>query len=145
MQDITDEDPVCEQACSSDSTHTRHHEVRRRLTGGPMQTRCQSIIENPPLTATAYLSMLSMTAQCGGATVATLTIRNLSDQTHRALKERASRHNRSMEAEVRAILEETVHQRRAPLSALLQEIRETTGGFDLELPPRTASRQVELE
>ncbi|MDE2007695.1 MAG: plasmid stabilization protein [Rhodospirillales bacterium] len=34
-----------------------------------------------------------------------VTIRNLSDATHRALKIRAARHNRSTEAEIRAILE----------------------------------------
>jgi plasmid stability protein len=37
--------------------------------------------------------------------VAAVTIRNLSDSAHRALKTRASRHNRSAEAEMRAILE----------------------------------------
>ena len=37
-----------------------------------------------------------------------VTIRNLSDETHRALKVRASQHNRSTEAEIRAILEATV-------------------------------------
>ena len=34
-----------------------------------------------------------------------VTIRNLSDETHRALKIRAAHHNRSTEAEMRAILE----------------------------------------
>jgi plasmid stability protein len=37
-----------------------------------------------------------------------VTIRNLPDATHRALKIRAARHNRSTEAEMRAILEEAV-------------------------------------
>lgn len=35
-----------------------------------------------------------------------VTIRNLSDETHRALKLRAAGHGRSTEAEIRAILEE---------------------------------------
>lgn len=34
-----------------------------------------------------------------------VTIRNLPDETHRALKKRAERHGRSTEAEIRAILE----------------------------------------
>lgn len=38
--------------------------------------------------------------------MAAVTIRNLSDETHRALKLRAARHGRSTEAEMRAILEE---------------------------------------
>lgn len=40
--------------------------------------------------------------------MAAVTIRNLSDETHRALKVRAARHNRSTEAEIRAILEAAV-------------------------------------
>jgi plasmid stability protein len=40
--------------------------------------------------------------------VAAVTIRNLSDETHRALKIRAAQHNRSTEAEIRAILEAAV-------------------------------------
>ena len=36
--------------------------------------------------------------------MAAVTIRNLSDETHRALKVRATPHNRSTEAEIRAIL-----------------------------------------
>ena len=38
--------------------------------------------------------------------MAALTIRNLSEETHRALKVRAARNGRSTEAEVREILEE---------------------------------------
>jgi plasmid stability protein len=40
--------------------------------------------------------------------VAAVTIRNLSDEAHRALKVRAAQHHRSTEAEMRAILEEAV-------------------------------------
>jgi len=38
--------------------------------------------------------------------VPALTIRNLSEETHRALRRRAAEHGRSTEAEVRAILDE---------------------------------------
>ncbi len=38
-----------------------------------------------------------------------ITIRKLSDETHRALKRRAAQHNRSAEAEIRAILEAAVN------------------------------------
>ncbi len=37
-----------------------------------------------------------------------VTIRNLSDEAHRALKVRAAHHGRSTEAEIRDILEEAV-------------------------------------
>ncbi|MDE0196953.1 MAG: hypothetical protein OXK78_02095 [Caldilineaceae bacterium] len=40
--------------------------------------------------------------------MATLTVRNVPDEVHRALRVRAALRGRSTEAEVRAILEETV-------------------------------------
>jgi len=40
--------------------------------------------------------------------MAILTVRNLPDEVHRALRVRAARHGRSTEAEVRAILANTV-------------------------------------
>ena len=40
--------------------------------------------------------------------MAAVTIRNLPEETHRALKVRAAQHNRSTEAEMRAILEDAV-------------------------------------
>jgi antitoxin FitA len=40
--------------------------------------------------------------------MAAVTIRNLSEEVHRALKVRAAQHNRSAEAEMRAILEAAV-------------------------------------
>lgn len=38
--------------------------------------------------------------------MATVTVRNLADEVHRALKVRAAQHGRSTEAEIREILEE---------------------------------------
>jgi plasmid stability protein len=40
--------------------------------------------------------------------MAAVTIRNLSEEAHRALKIRAAQHNRSTEAEIRAILDSAV-------------------------------------
>lgn len=55
--------------------------------------------------------------------MATLTVRNLSDAVHRALRSRAARHGRSMEAEVRAILESEVSPHgRVKLSSLLADM-----------------------
>lgn len=52
--------------------------------------------------------------------MAMLTVRNISDETHRALRARATRHGRSMEAEVREILESAVNpQDRIKLGSLL--------------------------
>lgn len=43
--------------------------------------------------------------------MATLSIRNLPEEVHRALRLRAARHGRSMEAEARQILSEVVRPR----------------------------------
>lgn len=55
--------------------------------------------------------------------MAILTVRNLPDEVHRALRVRAAQHGRSTEAEVREILESTVKpQERVKLGSLLAEI-----------------------
>ena len=55
--------------------------------------------------------------------MAMLTVRNLPDEVHRALRVRAAGHGRSTEAEVRAILEEAVKpQGRLKLGSLLADI-----------------------
>jgi plasmid stability protein len=55
--------------------------------------------------------------------MAMLTVRNLPDEVHRALRALAARHNRSTEAEVRAILEEAVKpEGRLKLGSLLVDI-----------------------
>jgi plasmid stability protein len=57
------------------------------------------------------------------AIMAAVTIRNLSEEAHRALKVRAARHNRSAEAEMRAILEAAVRpEGRLLLGTALSEI-----------------------
>lgn len=59
--------------------------------------------------------------------MATLTVRDLPDDVHRALRVRAAEHGRSTEAEARAILTETVqlpgrHRIGDALAALGQEL-----------------------
>jgi plasmid stability protein len=57
-----------------------------------------------------------------------VTIRNLSDETHRALKVRAAQHNRSTEAEIRAILETTVRpEGRLRLGSVLAQMSRKIG------------------
>ncbi len=59
--------------------------------------------------------------------VAMLTVRNLPDEVHRALRVRAARHGHSMEAEVREILESAVSPGgRVKLGSLLAEIGRQT-------------------
>ena len=60
-----------------------------------------------------------------------LTVRNLSEETHRALRVRAARHGRSTEAEVRTILEETVRPpARLRIGSELHRIAREIGGMD---------------
>ena len=57
-----------------------------------------------------------------------VTIRNLSDEAHRALKLRAAQHNRSAEAEMRAILEAAVRpEGRLRLGTALSEASQELG------------------
>lgn len=80
--------------------------------------------------------------------MATLTIRNLPEETRRALKERAARNDRSMEAEVREILQSVVASQgvnvgRQLLDAMA-EIR-ALGGVELDIPAREAIQPVEFD
>ncbi|KFL31157.1 hypothetical protein JP75_09670 [Devosia riboflavina] len=59
-----------------------------------------------------------------------VTIRNLSEETHRALKVRAAHHGRSTEAEIRDILELAVRPAdRVKLGSLLASIAHEAGGL----------------
>jgi plasmid stability protein len=55
-----------------------------------------------------------------------LTVRNLSDDVYARLKDRARLNHRSLEAEVRAILEERVHPDRRANVELAREIQAQT-------------------
>jgi plasmid stability protein len=67
--------------------------------------------------------------------MANLTVRNLPEEIHRALRTRAARHGRSTEAEIRVILEETVRPpKRLKLGSEIQRLGREVGGIDeLEL------------
>ncbi|WP_431824745.1 FitA-like ribbon-helix-helix domain-containing protein [Burkholderia sp. F1] len=63
-----------------------------------------------------------------------ITVRNLPDEVHRALRIRAAQHGRSTEAEVRDILEKAVQpEGRLKLGTLLAEIGREIGGVDLDI------------
>jgi antitoxin FitA len=76
--------------------------------------------------------------------MAVVTVRNLSEEVHRALRMRAAQHGRSTEAEIRAILEDAVRpEGRVKIGSALAAFRNRFGGVDLnvardESPPRTA-------
>ena len=66
--------------------------------------------------------------------MAAVTIRNLPEETHRALKQQAAKHGRSTEAEIRSILEAAVRpSERMKMGSELAALAEKYGGFDLEI------------
>jgi plasmid stability protein len=71
-----------------------------------------------------------------------VTIRNLSDETHRALKARAAESNRSTEAEVRAILDAAVSSPgRVKVGSLLASIGQEAGGIELAVTREKTGRE----
>jgi len=79
--------------------------------------------------------------------MAAVTVRNLPDAVHRALKIRAARHGHSTEAEIRAILETAVRSpARVKLGAALAAIGQEFGGIDLVIErDKTPTRIVSFE
>lgn len=64
--------------------------------------------------------------------MAAVTVRNLPDETHRALKLRAAQHGRSTEAEIRHILENAVRPK-VGIGSALAAIGRSLGGVELDL------------
>lgn len=84
--------------------------------------------------------------------MAMLTVRNLSDEVHRALRVRAVQHGHSMEAEVREILESIVSPRGSVrLGSLLADMGRQARLSDAEFAAfeqvrdKTSSRTVSFE
>ena len=63
-----------------------------------------------------------------------VTVRRLSEETHRALKRRAAQHGRSTEAEIREILDSTVRpEKRVKIGTALASLGKRFGGLDLKV------------
>ena len=82
--------------------------------------------------------------------MATVTVRNLAENTKRALQHRAVQHGVSMEQEIRAILDEAAktdvdlkrkERRDDNLYDAIRKLVEPYGGFDLDIPPREPMRE----
>ena len=65
--------------------------------------------------------------------MAAVTIRNIPEATHRALKLRAANHSRSTEAEIRAILEEATKPAPVGLGTALYNLGRKYGGIELDI------------
>jgi plasmid stability protein len=79
--------------------------------------------------------------------MAAITVRNLSDETHRALRVRAAEHGRSTEAEIRAILDEVARpHNRLKMGSALVELFRPLGGVDLDIDrDRTPAEPADFE
>jgi plasmid stability protein len=78
------------------------------------------------------------------STVASITIRNLDEQTKERLRIRAAHRRRSMEDEARNILRAAVAEDAAPPRNLAETIRrrfQPLGGVELRLPARDPMRE----
>lgn len=73
--------------------------------------------------------------------MATITVRGLDDEVQRRLKRRAGANNRSMEAEARAILSESVTD---GFVAGWLRLCESHRGVELPEPTRSRPREVDL-
>lgn len=76
--------------------------------------------------------------------MASITIRNLDQQTKDRLRLRAAHHKRSMEEEARVILKMALAEKSSTSANLAESIAEVVrplGGIDLELPARQPSRE----
>ncbi len=79
--------------------------------------------------------------------MASVTIRNLSDETHRALRVRAATHGRSTEAEIRDILDQATRPpERVKLGSLLAQIGREAGGVELNIErDQTSTEPISFE
>jgi len=75
--------------------------------------------------------------------MATITIRNLDEETKRRLRIRAAEKGRSMEEEAREALAELYGgaKLKAGLGTFIHELFKPLGGVELELPARGSRRQ----
>ena len=79
--------------------------------------------------------------------MSSITVRNLPEETHRALRVRAAMAGRSTEAEVRAILESVARpEGRIKLGFLLADIGPQAGGIELDIErDRTPAEPLSFE
>jgi len=78
--------------------------------------------------------------------MASITIRNLDEDTKRRLRIRAAEHGRSMEEEAREVLRRAVApanpQREESFWQVIRSVIEPLGGVELEIPERDPPRPL---
>jgi plasmid stability protein len=75
--------------------------------------------------------------------MASITIRNIDEETKRRLRIRAAQKDRSMEEEARDVLNKSVGAppKGESLAAIIRAIVDPIGAIELELPERTSQRE----
>ncbi|MCG7504835.1 FitA-like ribbon-helix-helix domain-containing protein [Mesorhizobium retamae] len=78
--------------------------------------------------------------------MATLTIRNVEDETKQRLKINAARNGVSLEEELRSVLRREARQSGKPaqfdnLYDAIRDLVEPHGGFDVDIPPRSPAQR----
>lgn len=107
---------------------------------GPQE---QAGIGIAPFARCAHASVAVTACEPRGTEMATIMIRNFSEEAKLALRKRAASNDRSMEAEARAILEEAVLSQSNAVWDFIQDVWGL--GVDLELPDRWPSRPPHRE
>ena len=88
--------------------------------------------------------MIKMQALINGATMASMTIRNLDEKLKARLRMQAAKHGRSMEDEARDILRSALSTASVRTGSLAKSIRrriEPLGGVELQISPREPMRE----
>jgi antitoxin FitA len=88
--------------------------------------------------------MIALISLISGATVSSITIRNLEESVKRRLRMRAAQHGRSMEEEARHILRAALAQKTERPTNLFEAIRRRItpiGGVKLDIPEREPMRE----
>jgi plasmid stability protein len=86
--------------------------------------------------------LLSLQAHEGDEGMGTLTIRSIDDEIKEKLRVLAARNGRSMEAEVRALIEAAVAEPAEPQRGLASLIRRDLEGLDLPPIPEPDRREM---
>ncbi|MCL1922504.1 MAG: hypothetical protein FWG15_01305 [Propionibacteriaceae bacterium] len=78
--------------------------------------------------------------------MATLTIRGIDETTRDRIQLQAARNRRSMESEVRAVLDDIYGQKPwgEALITASEQFRRDSDGIDLDIPPRSLPQIVDL-
>src|ERR1700722_413761 len=91
--------------------------------------------------------MLTLQACKEGSQMPTLTIRNVDPEVQKRLRVRAAQNGRSMEAELRQIIEDVVataskaEESGANLAAAIHKLFAPYGGVELDIPAREFGRE----